>query len=852
MVRTRILAVPFLLLLAAGVALGGGDGRVDRFRQLEELLPTPNAYRTASGAPGHAYWQQRADYDVRVALDDETQRITGSEVITYHNQSPDRLTYLWLQVDPNIYAPESHAVAIADEDFENPSYRDLKRSAARAAFDGSAEVTRVHDVRAGRPLEHVIVDTMMRVDLPAPLDPGAAFELAVDWTYLVNDSEEVRGRTGFERFDDGNVLYEIAQWFPRMCAYTDVTGWQNKQFLGSGEFTLEFGDYRVAITVPDDHVVAATGVLQNPEEVLTAEQRERLARAATADRPVFVVTPEEALANASATPTGTKTWVFAAEDVRDFAWASSRRFLWDAMGVRIGDRTVMAMSLYPQEGEPLWSRYSTQAIAHTLEVYSKHTFDYPYPAAWSINGPVGGMEYPMICFNGPRPEEDGTYSERTKYGLISVIIHEVGHNWFPMIVNSDERQWTWMDEGLNTFLQSLAEAEWEDDYPSRRGEPRRIADFMASERQVPIMTNSESLLQFGSNAYAKPAAALTVLRETVMGRELFDFAFREYARRWRFKRPMPADLFRTLEDASAIDLDWFWRGWFYTTEHCDLAIDAVRMYRIDTRDPDVERPLARAERDAEPESLSDRRNAALPKRVDAFPDLKDFYDAYDELDVTERDRESFADLLEKLDPEDRAQLSTADNFYALDVRNAGGLVMPVILELWFEDGSRDPAEVWRKGDEVISKLVRTDRTLARVVLDPHLETADVNLANNAFPPRIEPERVELGEGRRWGSGGDNPMRAAREAAERDLAAPVEAGAAKGDDAPAETAGAGATGGGRDHASTSGGAGDASGGGDAAAEDGSAREQDASAGEDDASAREENAAAGEESAAGGDA
>ena len=791
--RLPALAVPFLALLAAGVALGGGDERIDRFRQLEELLPTPNAYRTASGAPGHEYWQQRADYDIRVALDDVAQRITGSETIAYHNESPDTLSYLWLQIDPNIFAPESHAVLIDGADMDEPSYRSMETLLARETFDGSAEITSVRNAAGGAPLEHTLVDTMMRVDLPAPLQPGQTFRLAVDWTYLVNDSKRIRGRTGYERFDDGNVLYEIAQWFPRMCAYTDATGWQNKQFLGRGEFTLEFGDYRVAITVPDDHVVAATGVLKNPEQVLSDEQRARLAEARTADRPVFIVTPDEALANEQGAPSGSKTWLFEAENVRDFAFASSRKFIWDALGVDVGDRTVMAMSLYPKEGQPLWSRYSTQAVAHTLAVYSKFTFPYPYPVAWSINGPVGGMEYPMISFNGPRPEKDGTYSERTKYGLITVVIHEVGHNWFPMIVNSDERQWTWMDEGLNTFVQFLAEQEWEEGYPSSRGEPSKIAEYMQSERQVPVMTNSESVLQFGSNAYGKPAAALNVLRETVMGRELFDFAFKEYANRWRFKRPMPADLFRTLEDASAVDLDWFWRGWFYTTEHCDLALDGVRLYTLDTRDPDVEKERRRAEREALPETLTEARNGALPKRVDAFPELKDFYNDYDELDVTARDRETFASLLEDLEEDERGLLALGSNFYVFDVRNEGGLVMPVVLALSFEDGSteelRVPAEVWREGDPVVSKLVRTDKVLASVVLDPHLETADVDLADNRFPRELKPERVELRA--REERDRKNPMQEAREAAEKASAAEAEAapGGAGAVPAAADAAGA---------------------------------------------------------------
>ena len=584
--RTRLVSA-LVLAAAVGTATAFDAEREDKFRQLEEILPTANAYRTASGAPGHAYWQQKVDYVIDVRLDDENQRIEGSERITYHNNSPDTLTYLWVQIDPNIFAPESHAVGIQTApDMESQSYRRLAGLLARREFDGGAEITAVLGAD-GAPLAHTINDTMMRVDLPGPLASGEHFELSIDWNYAINDSSLIRGRTGYEFFeDDGNYLYEIAQWFPRLAAYTDENGWQNKQFLGSGEFTLEFGDYLVRITAPDDHVVASTGVLQNPEEVLSPTQRARLAQAETTDVPIFIVTPEEAEANESSSPSGEKTWVFAAENVRDFAFASSRKFIWDAILRPVeGTDPVWCMSYWPKEGEPLWSRYSTHSIMHTLDVYSRHTFPYPYPVAISVNGPVGGMEYPMICFNGPRPEEDGTYSARTKYGLITVIIHEVGHNYFPMIVNSDERQWTWMDEGLNTFLQYIAEQEWEENYPSRRGEPKDIVGYMTSANQVPIMTNSESILQFGANAYGKPATALNILRETVMGRELFDFAFKEYANRWRFKRPQPADLFRTLEDASAVDLDWFWRGWFYSTDHTDISIENLALYTIDTRDP---------------------------------------------------------------------------------------------------------------------------------------------------------------------------------------------------------------------------------------------------------------------------
>ncbi|HED65123.1 MAG TPA: M1 family peptidase, partial [Planctomycetes bacterium] len=507
--KRSLLALPFLLLLALGTALGGGDGRSDRFRQMEDLLPTPGPYRTASGAPGHEYWQQRVDYSIEARLDEAERSIDASETITYHNNSPDRLAYLWVQIDPNIFSPESHAVTTSlAPDLGNPTFSSLQRVVDRTAFDGSAEITSVRTLD-GEEIPHTVVGTMMRVDLPEPLEAGSRTTFSIDWNYRINDHDRVGGRTGYEYFEkDDNAIFEIAQWFPRMAAYTDVTGWQHKQFLGRGEFTLEFGDYHVELTVPSDHIVAATGELQNPADVLTQTQRDRLEDAAD-DTQVFIVTPEEALANQDSLTEGTKTWIFDAKNVRDFSWASSRKFIWDARRHRIeGGREVLAMSYYPIEGEPLWSKYSTSTICHTLDVYSKFTFPYPYPVAISVNGPVGGMEYPMICFNGPRPEEDGTYSARTKYGLISVIIHEVGHNWFPMVVNSDERQWTWMDEGLNSFVQYLAEQEWEEDYPSRSGEPRKIVGYMASADQMPIMTNSESILQFGRNAYAKPATAL--------------------------------------------------------------------------------------------------------------------------------------------------------------------------------------------------------------------------------------------------------------------------------------------------------------------------------------------------------
>ncbi|MFN9626609.1 MAG: M1 family metallopeptidase, partial [Planctomycetota bacterium] len=764
--------IVFLMLAVVGLSsIASGQpfpnrkyGQEDKFRQLEEILPTPNSYRSASGEPGPDYWQQRVDYTIDVRLDETDNSIHGSETIRYRNQSPHTLRYLWVQLDPNIFAPDSDANRTRSGriGFGNrASMGELDSILERTQrFDGRCMIESVTD-SLGKGLDTFTVDTMMRIDLPEPLLSGQEFSLKIQWSYLINNSKLIGGRTGYEPFEkDGNSIYEIAQWFPRLAAFTDVTGWQHKQYLGQGEFTLEFGDYLVRITAPADHIVAATGELQNPNEVLSDLQRERLEQARTAERPVLIVTPEEAKENEKEKTDQLKTWIFRAEAVRDFAFATSRKFIWDAQGHRVNDNFVMAMSYYPNEGNPLWSKYSTHAIIHTLNVYSRYTFDYPYPVAISVNGPVGGMEYPMICFNGPRPKEDGTYSASTKYDLITVIIHEVGHNYFPMIVNSDERQWSWMDEGLNTFLQYLAEQEWEQDYPSQRGEPELIVPYMQSTNQVPIMTNSDSIMQFGPNAYSKPATALNILRETILGRELFDFAFKEYARRWKFKRPMPADFFRTMEDATARDLDWFWRGWFYTTDHVDIALDKIDMYMVDRRTPDEIAADEKAKREAQLPTLSKSRNKELTKRADQFPELKDFYNEYDPRSVTEQQRAAYQKSLEQLTEKEKELLANTDRFYRLQFRNVGGLVMPVIVLLTLEDGStkeiRLPAEAWRVDANLCDTLVVTDQPIVKFELDPYRETADINRDNNHFPPVIEPTRFQLFKSQRRGSE-DNPM-----------------------------------------------------------------------------------------------
>lgn len=743
----------------------------DPFRQIHELLPSPNESRLASGAPGPKYWQQRVDYNIQVQLDDEKQRLVGSEKINYRNNSPHELKYLWVQLDQNRFAPGSdESLTKEAPGLDNMSFQRLRSQLYRETFQGGHKIKSVSNQK-GKPIKHEIVGTMMRIDLDDPMTSGSNFIFQIDWEYNIIDADLNRARSGYEFFKkDKNYIYELAQWFPRMAAYTDYTGWQNKQFLGSGEFALEFGNYTVEITTPADHIVAATGELQNPKNVMTTEQINRWNKAKSSGEITFIVNPEEAEKNQTKDEkvNNKKTWVFKAKNVRDFAWASSRKFIWDAKYHEFSKgKKAWAMSYYPIEAEPLWSKYSTESVAHTLDVYSKFTFDYPYPVAISVNGPVFGMEYPMICFNGPRPEEDGTYSESTKNALIGVVIHEVGHNWFPMIVNSDERQWTWMDEGLNTFLQFLAQAEWQQKWSSGRGKPKSITSYMASSKQRPIMTNSESIHQFGNNAYSKPAAALNVLRETVMGRKLFDFAFKEYSTRWMFKRPEPADFFRTMEDASSKDLDWFWRGWFYTTKNVDIGVKSLRLFEIDTKDPDIEKPLKKQKReDLDAKDLIDERNGSISKAVDRNKNLLDFYNKYDPLDITKSDRREYNEWLKDLEPEELKLLSLRKKFYVVELENIGGLVSPVILEISFKDGKnkrvRIPAEIWKRNNGSVNKLIISQKEITQIEVDPMLETADTDRQNNFWPRKAIESRFQLQKRKR----DKNPMQKARAEEER--------------------------------------------------------------------------------------
>ena len=700
----------------------------NKFRQLDQDLPTPNVYRTASGAPGHQYWQNTADYTMDIRLDDENQRIYGTEEITYNNASPDVLEYLWVQLDQNMRSPESMTYEIQQGNLKDGvglnEYFNMFHT-----FPGGFNIDHVKDA-SGADYSVKVNHTMMRIDLAKPLKAGESVKVNIKWWYNINDRMEIGGRSGYEYFkEEDNYLYTIAQFFPRMAVYSDVTGWQNKQFLGRGEFTLPFGDYDVKLTVPSDMVVGATGEIQNTDEVLTAAQKARLEKAKTSDTPVIIVTQEEAIANEKSRATDTKMWHFKAENVRDYGWCASRKFIWDAQGVQFSDRTVMAMSLYPKEGNPMWEMYSTKAIVLTLKTYSKFTFDYPYPVAYSINGKSIGMEYPMICFNGGRTDAEGKFSDEVKYRTILVIIHEVGHNYFPMIINSDERQWTWMDEGLNTFLQYQTEREWTDEsgeaFPSRRGPAKLIVPYMGGDKRYisPIMSNSESIYQFGNNAYGKPCTALNILRETVMGPELFDHAFKTYANRWMFKHPSPADLFRTMEDASAVDLDWFWRGWFYTNDHCDVAITGAKEFKVNFNTPSE---------GATKKSVS----KSISKQAEAGqfdPILQSIARAEDPAKAYELVKNNITDTR-------RDKLNEGNYFYQVDLKMIGGLVMPVIFKLEYADGTseevRIPAEIWKMQNErlteTVSKVLITNKPVSKITLDPNLETADTDVSNNVW------------------------------------------------------------------------------------------------------------------------
>jgi hypothetical protein len=667
-----------------------GHTNQNKFKQLKELLPTPNLQRTASGAPGLKYTQQKVDYTMDIVLDDENTRIYGNETITYHNNSDDTLPYLWVQLDQNMRAADSKTPDIQSSSIPNStSEKRFNKSYIDAPFDGGFKIESVLNMN-DTDLSHTINQTMMRINLAQPLASGEKFQFKIKWWYNINNHRTDGGRSGYEHFAaDGNNNYVIAQFYPRMCVYDNVEGWQNDQFWGRSEFALEFGDFTVNITTPEDHMLGATGILKNEGEVLSRKELKRLEKARTTfDNPVLIRTQDEAEKIEKNSSNKTKTWKFYAENVRDYAFATSRKFILDGMAVDINGKTVMAYSLYSKEANPLYGEHSTRAVAQTLKTYSRYTFDYPYHKAISVDGQMG-MEYPQICFNPGRPDADGTYSDKIKYRMIKVTIHEVGHNFFPMIVNSDERQWTWMDEGLNSYVEMLAELDYDKDFPITRGYPKNIVKYMSGDQSTiaPIMSKGDHVYSFGSNAYGKPATALWILRETIMGKELFDHAFRTYSQRWMFKHPTPADFFRTMEDASGIDLDWFWRGWFYTTDVTDIGIEGVRKFYAT-------------------ENISE-------ETVDFVEDTSEG------LNIT------------------KPTSAKSKYFYEITFNKPGGLVMPIIVEYTYDDGSKEkktyPAQIWRYNDQKVTKAVHSDKQITKIVIDPDLETADVDLSNNSFP-----------------------------------------------------------------------------------------------------------------------
>ncbi|NCI46926.1 M1 family metallopeptidase [Sediminibacterium soli] len=763
-----------------------GSNHGNKFEQLGTILPTPNEYRTASGAPGPKYWQQRADYNIKCELDEANLRLKGSETVTYYNNSPDELRYLWLQLDENEHSSVNNANYQNGSGSLSKQYStaQIEQLLGQKNDNGYGElISRCTDA-AGKALRYTINKTMMRIDLPAALKPGQQFVFNIDWSYKISNRMEKNGRGGYEIFsEDGNALFTMSQWFPRLCVYSDFQGWQNHQFVGTGEFALTFGNYTVQMTVPADHVILSTGECQNYAQVLTPAQQARWKQAQTAKEPVEVVTLAEAVKAEKQKSTKKKTWIFKAQNVRDFAWASSRKFVWDAMPAYVEGKKIMCMSGYAKEAYALWRRYSTKVVAHTVKTYSKFSIPYPYPVAQSIEA-NNGMEYPMICFNYGRTNEDGTYSESVKNGMIGVIIHEVGHNFFPMIVNSDERQWTWMDEGLNTFVQSLSENLFDNKFPSRRGPAYTIVDYMKSPKDQlePIMTNSENIISLGPNAYGKPAAGLNILRETIMGRDLFDFSFREYARRWAFKHPTPADFFRTLGDASGENLDWFFRGWFYGIDPCDISIDSVKHGVYDAAAAAQAAPGAQTGRRgidkpilASFEDISAARNRmdkSIVFETDADTSLRDFYwryargiEPYDS--VTAQPEPTPAAAPEPVTDAEKARYANL-HLYEVNFSNKGGLVMPIIVEFTFEDGTSEtekiPAQIWRKNENKVSRVFITRKKATAIRLDPTRETADIDLSNNSWPrgADTEPSRFAIfkaraSSGRSATQQGINPM-----------------------------------------------------------------------------------------------
>jgi len=638
-----------------------------RFRPL--TLPTPNQYRSAGGQPGPAYWQNRASYAIEATLDTARNEIRGTARILYENHSPDALDFLWLQVEQNLFAPGSINALTSPPPL---IFGEISFAMANTGFQGGLTIDRI--LVAGREVPHYLWDTMLRLDLPSPLRTGESVTIDVAWHFTVPVN-------GAGRMGRDGPLYEIGQWYPRLAVYDDVHGWNTMPYIGAGEFYLEYGDYDVRLTVPAGFVVACTGTLENPDVVLTATQRERLARARSGGAPVAVIAAGEAGDAARTRPTtaGALTWHFRADDVRDVAWATAPNLRWDA----VAWNGILIQALY-RSSATLWAAEAIRMAEHAIRFFSEQWAPYPYPQATTVEGPISGMEYPMITF---------VPADTSRGSLYWVLMHEFGHEWYPMLVGSDERRHPWMDEGFNTFVDLYPFADY------FRG--TRTQDSLATSlltgyalnatpgQEQPVSSHPSEVRSLFYTAYQKPALMMKLLREEVLGPEAFDRAFREYTRRWSFRHPQPADFFRTMENLSGRNLDWFWRGWIYTTARLDQAVDSV---------------LAAAPAPGRTDAPARGRPEATPAGA---PSLRR------------------ADGSQPVGGQVRIVLA-----------NRREMVMPAELKLYFDDGSSEtrrlPVEIWLVGSRHALTVDTGPRRLVALELDPRHVYPDVDQRNNRW------------------------------------------------------------------------------------------------------------------------
>lgn len=715
----------FLMLPLAIAVSAVAHAEATPFSPLGSLVDPPSATRGADGRPTSTYWQQHIAYDIDATLDVERRVINAQAELRYTNNAPQALDAIWFEISPEATTKDAIAHRSATINVDSASVRDLRGLREQEERGGGLVVSSVADSE-DRPLAFEARGTQLRVALPRPLASGQTVRIKLAWRVALVDLDRKGGRTGYMLLSSGDPIFHIAQWYPQPVAFTDYGGWRNVPFVDHGEFAPELGDYNVSLTLPAGQLVAATGVLTNEADVLTGVERTRLARLRQGKVTEIVTAAEAATKRRSSE---TRTWRFAARNVRDFALAASLRYRWDA--TLAGTSAVRAMTFYPSEASALWRPLALPAIGHALDVYGRMTFDYPYPVVQAAFGPNDGMEHTMLAFSRYPPDgPNGTYSRERKRDFLWVLTHEVGHNWFPLIVNSDERAWTWMDEGLTSYLETLATLEWSGDYTTRPNLPAMLgAEREATGRQPP-MTPANAVVDLFPTQYHRPAAALQVLRELVLGRETFDRAFRAYARAWMFKRPTPGDFFRTINQESGADLDWFWRAWFFSTDHVDLSLERVAALRLVAVPADAIPAPADA---TPPANLTVLRNAAEGRRlmVEQVPRLADAYDRIPERTLAGATPSAHAvvDVQRTLDA-----LGQGGVFYELDIRNRGGVVSPVPIRIDYRDGTSEryvvPVELWFGDTKRAQHILWRAKSIRSVTLDPDAATGDVDRGNN--------------------------------------------------------------------------------------------------------------------------